>query len=130
MHPAAATPCGLATACVAHRARTRGEKTSRPWSQERVPARDDKAPHPPWGLIRPVDVIGMWAHRHMHDFGTKREHFGNVAIAARKHAQNNPDAMMRGRPLDMETYLNARVIGYPLHLYDCCLQTDGTLAGV
>jgi acetyl-CoA acetyltransferase len=36
--------------------------------------------------------------------------------------------MMRGRPLDMETYLHARVIGYPLHMYDCCLETDGALA--
>ena len=90
--------------------------------------RDDKALHTPWGLIRPVDVIGMWAHRHMHEFGTKREHFGNVAIAARKHAQTNPFAMMRGRPLDMETYLAGRVIGYPLTLFDCCLETDGALA--
>jgi acetyl-CoA acetyltransferase len=35
--------------------------------------------------------------------------------------------MMR-KPLDMETYLAARVIGYPLHLYDCCLESDGALA--
>jgi acetyl-CoA acetyltransferase len=89
---------------------------------------DDKALHVPWGLIRPVDVIGMWAHRHMHEYGTKREHFGNVAIAARKHANRNPHAMMRDRPLDMEAYFNARVVGYPLHLYDCCLETDGALA--
>jgi hypothetical protein len=109
---------GLATVVTCHRARNRGSKTSRPWSQERELVRDDKALHTPWGLIRPVDVIGMWAHRHMHEFGTKREHFGNVAVAARKHAQNNPFAMMRGRPLDMETYLAGRVIGYPLTLYD------------
>src|SRR5215468_11964588 len=130
MHAAAAIATGLATTVVCHRARNRGARTSRPWSQERVLAKDDKALHLPWGLIRPVDVIGMWAHRHMHEFGTKREHFGNVAIAARKHAQRNPFALMRGRPLDMETYLAGRVIGYPLTLYDCCLETDGALACV
>jgi len=128
MQAAAAIASGLATTVVCHRARNRGSRASRPWSQEKVLVKDDKALHTPWGLIRPVDVIGMWAHRHMHDFGTKREHFGNVAIAARKHANRNPAAMMRDRPLDMETYLNARVIGYPLHLYDCCLETDGALA--
>jgi len=129
-HAAAAIVSGLATTVVCHRARNRGAKTARPWAQEKALVKDDKALHTPWGLIRPVDVIGMWAHRHMHEFGTTREHLGNVAIAARKHAQNNPYAMMRGRPLDMETYLHARVIGYPLHLYDCCLETDGALACV
>ena len=115
MHAAAAIASGLATVVVCHRARNRGAKTSRPWSQERGLVIDDKALHVPWGLIRPVDVIGMWAHRHMHEYGTTREHLGNVAIAARKHAQRNPYAMMRDRPLDMETYLAGRVIGYPLH---------------
>jgi acetyl-CoA acetyltransferase len=128
MHAAAAIAAGLASTVVCHRARNRGSKSSRPWAQERELVIDDKALHVPWGLIRPVDVIGMWAHRHMHQYGTTRQHLGNVAIAARKHAQRNPFAMMHGRPLDMDTYLNARVIGYPLHLYDCCLETDGALA--
>jgi len=128
MHAAAAIATGLASTVVCHRARNRGSKTSRPWAQEKELVIDDKALHVPWGLIRPVDVIGMWAHRHMHQYGTTREQLGNVAIAARKHANRNPYAMMRDRLLDMETYLNARVIGYPLHLYDCCLETDGALA--
>jgi acetyl-CoA acetyltransferase len=128
MHAAAAIASGLATTVVCHRARNRGAKTSRPWAQEKELVVDDKALHVPWGLIRPVDVIGMWAHRHMHVYGTTRQQLGNVAIAARKHAQRNPYAMMRDRPLDMQTYLNARVIGYPLYLYDCCLETDGALA--
>src|SRR6059058_749483 len=130
MHAAAAITSGLATTVVCHRARNRGAKTSRPWAQERELVRDDKALHVPWGLVRPVDVIGMWAHRHMHEFGTRREHFGNVAIAARRHAQRNPYAMMRDRPLDMETYLAGRPIGWPLTFYDCCLETDGALACV
>ncbi|TMA54413.1 MAG: lipid-transfer protein [Deltaproteobacteria bacterium] len=129
-HAAAAIAAGLATTVVCHRARNRGARTSRPWAQERVLVRDDKALHVPWGLVRPVDIIGMWAHRHMHKFGTRREHFGNVAIAARKHAGRNPDAIMRDRPLDMETYLAGRPIGYPLTLHDCCLETDGALACV
>jgi acetyl-CoA acetyltransferase len=129
-HAAAAIASGMATTVVCHRARNRGAKTARPWSKEKVLVKDDKALHTPWGLIRPVDVIGMWAHRHMHEFGTKPEHFGNVAIAARKHANRNPDAMMHDRPLDMATYLASRMIGYPLRLYDCCLETDGALACV
>lgn len=130
MHACAAIASGLAEVVVCHRARNRGAKTSRPWSQEKGLVIDDKALHVPWGLIRPVDVIGMWAHRHMHEFGTTREQLGNVAIAARKHAQRNPYAMMRDRPLDMPTYLAGRVIGYPLTLFDCCLETDGALACV
>ncbi len=130
MHAAAAIATGLADVVVCHRARNRGSRASRPWAQERERVEDDKALHVPWGLIRPVDVIGMWAHRHMHEYGTRREHFGNVAIAARKHANRNPLAMMKDRPLDMETYLAGRVIGYPLTLYDCCLETDGALACV
>jgi acetyl-CoA acetyltransferase len=128
MQAAAAIASGLAHTVVCHRARNRGSRTSRPWAQERELVIDDKALHTPWGLIRPVDVIGMWAHRHMHLYGTRREHFGNVAIAARRHANNNPLAMMRDRKLDMETYLQGRMIGYPLSLYDCCLETDGSLA--
>src|SRR5262245_24969689 len=116
MHAAAALAAGLASTVVCHRARNRGSRASRPWSQERELVTGDKALHVPWGLIRPVDVIGMWAHRHMHEFGTKREHFGNVAIAARNHANRNPGAMMHGRPLDMPTYLAGRMIGYPLSL--------------
>src|SRR5262252_9654795 len=118
MHAAAAIASGLASVVACHRARNRGSKASRPWAQERVLVTDDKALHVPWGLIRPVDVIGMWAQRHMYRYGTTREQLGNVAIAARKHAHRNPYAMMRDRPLDMPTYLAGRMIGYPLTLYD------------
>ena len=49
MHAAAAIATGLATTVVCHRARNRGAKASRPWSQERVLVKDDKALHTPVG---------------------------------------------------------------------------------
>src|SRR5881392_4136131 len=102
-HAAAAIAAGLATTVVCHRARNRGARTSRPWAQERVLVRDDKALHVPWGLVRPVDIIGMWAHRHMHEFGTRREHFGNVAIATRRSTwrPTSPAARSAGRSRSM-----------------------------
>jgi acetyl-CoA acetyltransferase len=62
-HAAAAIAAGMATTVVCHRARNRGSRTARPWTKEKTLVTDDKALHTPWGLIRPVDVIGMWAHR-------------------------------------------------------------------
>src|SRR3989454_1627312 len=39
----------------------------------------------------------------------------------------NPWAQMR-KPLTMEEYLSSRYIAEPLHLYDCCLVSNGAVA--
>src|SRR5258708_1218620 len=69
----------------------------------------------------------MAARRHMHLFGTTSEQLGAIAIAQRKWAQMNPWAQMR-KPLTMEEYLSSRYIAEPLHLYDCCLVSNGGVA--
>ena len=85
----------------------------------------------PFGVMTAgQNLAAMQARRHMHEFGTKQEHFGAISLASYKHAQRNPRAIMYGRPLTMETYLNSRWIAEPLHLFDCCLENDGAAAAV
>jgi acetyl-CoA acetyltransferase len=86
-----------------------------------------EAPH---GISTPGQWYSMIARRHMHEFGTTREHLGSVALTMRRHAQLNPRAQMHGRELTMDTYLGARMIADPYLLFDCCLETDGAAAVV
>ena len=37
---------------------------------------------------------------------------------------------MRGRPITIEDHQSSRIIADPLHLLDCCLETDGGAAVV
>ena len=65
----------------------------------------------------------------MHEYGTTRENLAEVAVAARKWAQLNPEALMRD-PLSIEDVLNAKMVSDPLTVRDCCLVTDGAGAFV
>jgi acetyl-CoA acetyltransferase len=88
-------------------------------------ARDYYIPH---GLTAPPQWYALIARRHMHEFGTTQEQLGAIAVAMRKHAQLNPNAVMRGRPLTMDQYLASPVIAGPYRLFDCCLETDSAAA--
>jgi acetyl-CoA acetyltransferase len=82
----------------------------------------------PHGLTAPAQWYALIARRHMHEFGTTPEQLGAVALAMRKHAQRNPKAVMRERPMTMEDYLASPIIAAPYRLFDCCLETDGAAA--
>lgn len=83
----------------------------------------------PYKLARPVGGYALATSRYMHEYGLKREQLGEVAIAARRWAQLNPDAFMR-EPLTMEEYLKSRMVSDPISVRDCCLVTDGAAAVV
>jgi hypothetical protein len=66
--------------------------------------------------------------RYRHEYGLDRRTLGEIALAARAHANLNPNAQMHGRELTMEDYLAGRMIADPYTLFDCCLETDGASA--
>lgn len=84
----------------------------------------------PYGWTMPAQWFSMICRRHMHEYGTTKEHLGAVAVTTRAHAQLNLRAMMRGRPLTMEQYLASEPISEPYSKLDCCLESDGAAAVV
>ncbi|MBK7948917.1 MAG: lipid-transfer protein [Deltaproteobacteria bacterium] len=82
----------------------------------------------PFGLLTPASWIALQAKLYMHKYGATVEHLAHVAITQRMHAQNNPNAAMRGKPMTMDDYMNARMICEPLRLFDCCQEDDGGCA--
>ncbi len=84
----------------------------------------------PYGFSVPGQWYAMLARRHMIEFGTTREDAGRFAVAMRKHANLNPNAMMREIPMSMDDYMNSTPVYDPFHLLDCCLESDGAGAYV
>jgi acetyl-CoA C-acetyltransferase len=75
-------------------------------------------------------AFAMIARRHMHQYGTAREHLAAVAVKNHRNALHNPDAQMH-KALTMQQVLNdKRIVADPLGLYDCSLITDGASAVV
>jgi acetyl-CoA acetyltransferase len=81
----------------------------------------------PYHVYGTIGFHAMMARRHMHLYGTKKEHLGQIALAARYHAGFNEQAAYRD-PLSMEDYMSARPICEPFGLYDCDAPIDGSVA--
>jgi acetyl-CoA acetyltransferase len=77
----------------------------------------------PWGLTVPA-YYALAGQAHMAEYGTRPEHFAEVAVACRAHAALNPAAQKRD-PISVDDVLNSRMIADPLHLLDCSLVSDG-----
>jgi acetyl-CoA acetyltransferase len=84
----------------------------------------------PMGLGTPAGQVAMIARRYMHEYGATSEDFGRVAVADRKHAATNPNAFFYGKPITLEEHQASRWIVEPLHLLDCCQESDGGVAVV
>lgn len=79
----------------------------------------------PVGLPMPIGHFALAMDRHMHEYGTPREAFAEVAVAAREWAQLNPKAWHHGKPITREQVLASPPLCEPLTREEMCLVTDG-----
>ena len=61
--------------------------------------------------------------RHMYDYGTTPEQVAHVKMFHSRHASNNPKAYYKKR-FTVDDVISSRFICKPLHLLDCCVETD------
>ncbi len=72
-------------------------------------------------------LYALIAQRHMHEFGTKREHLSMVAVKNHKNGAQNPKAQFQ-REITLEQAVKGPIVAAPLNLFDCCSTTDGASA--
>ena len=78
----------------------------------------------PFGAAAAPVSYALGARRHMHLYGTTSRQFGAVAVACRKHAQLNPNAVMR-KPMTLDDHQASRLLADPYRLLDCCVPAVG-----
>jgi acetyl-CoA acetyltransferase len=82
----------------------------------------------PAGMSVPMQWYSLHANRWFYETNADPEGMEIVALTQRKHAQLNPKAFMRDRPLTHDDYAKAPLLVKPFRLYDICLETDGGAA--
>ena len=88
----------------------------------------DNAFHYPAGIATPAATVAMAARRYMHDFGATSEDFGRIAVIDRARAATNPAAWFYGDPITLQQHQESKFVAEPLHLLDCCQESDGGVA--
>ena len=132
-HAAMAVAGGMADVVVCYRAFN--ERSGRRFGQASPAAGVSSATNAvdmgwsvPFGLATPAAWVAMFARRYMHAYGATSEDFGRVAVANRRHAATNPAAWFYGRPITLAEHQASKWVAEPLHLLDCCQESDGGVA--
>jgi len=77
----------------------------------------------PYGMRSAGQNFAPTFMRHMYEYGTTSAQVAHVRVAHSKHASQNPKALLKER-VTVQDVLNSRWIVKPLHLLDCCVETD------
>lgn len=81
----------------------------------------------PFGVVSPAHKFAMAFQRHMHLYGTTREHCAEIAISTRANAIRRSTSIMK-EDLTKDQYFASRMISDPFCLFDYCLESDGAVA--
>ncbi|MEO5837257.1 MAG: acetyl-CoA acetyltransferase [Acidimicrobiales bacterium] len=125
---AAAVATGMAECVVVFRALAQGQFGRFGGASTAATVSGNGALSSPYGLMSAAQQFAMRAQRLFHEHGVAPETQRAVALASYHHAQQNPRAVMHGRPLNAEAYDESRWIVEPWRLFDCCQENDGAAA--
>jgi len=78
----------------------------------------------PFGSSAPMHWYAHMARMHMERYGTTSEQLGAVAVAMRRHASLNDNALYR-KPIAIDDHQSSPLLVEPFHLFDCCIESDG-----
>ena len=135
MHAAAAVMTGMADVVVCYRAIKarsgarfgRAEVSNRPSSSHSGTTAAQWCS--PYGVLTPASWMSLNATRYMHMSGATSEDFGRAVVQLRAYAARNPNAHFYQRPTTLEEHQSSRWIAEPsIRLFDCCQETDGSVA--
>lgn len=79
------------------------------------------------GWMSPGQWFAPTFMRHMYEYGTTPEQVAMVKVVHAENASNNPKALYKKR-VTVDDVLASRMICKPLHLLDCCVETDNATA--
>ncbi|MEE2664896.1 MAG: thiolase [Myxococcota bacterium] len=80
-----------------------------------------------YGQTSPAQMFSQSFMRHMYEYGTTPEQVAHVKVFHSWGASNNPKAYYDQR-VTVSDVMESRVIARPLHLLDCCVETDNATA--
>jgi acetyl-CoA C-acetyltransferase len=81
-------------------------------------------PFEQWHGMTFPGLYALMATAHMHAYGTTERHLAMIGVKNHYHGSLNPKAQMQ-KEVTLEAALSARMVAWPLKLYDCSLITDG-----
>jgi acetyl-CoA acetyltransferase len=135
LHAAAAVASGVADVVVAYRAvkARSGQRFGRASVGTRPTTSHSGSTAMQWcfpyGVLTPASWMSLNAVRYMHQSGATNEDFGRAVVQLRAYAARNPNAHFYGRPITLDEHQDSRWIAEPaIRLFDCCQETDGSVA--